>query len=43
MSEIEKMALLQVHIRWAEEHGALTDVDTFLRGLADGDWHYLTY
>lgn len=40
-SNLEKMLRLEEHIRWAEQHGHLEQVDAFLRGLAESDWHHL--
>lgn len=36
-----KMARLQEHIRYAETHGVLADVDRFLRGLPENEWAHL--
>ena len=36
-----KMLRLQEHIRWADKHGSLNEVATFLRGLKEEDWHHV--
>jgi hypothetical protein len=36
-----KMVRLAEHINWAEEHNALPDVEAFLRGLREDEWHHL--
>jgi hypothetical protein len=36
-----KMHRLQEHIRYAEEHGALEQVDRFLRALPEAEWAHL--
>lgn len=36
-----KMARLAEQINWAEQHGCLPAVSTFLRGLQEADWHHL--
>ena len=33
-----KSLRLQEHIRYAEEHGALTEIDKFLRALPEAEW-----
>ncbi len=40
-SNLEKMLRLEEHIRWAEQHGRLAEVDQFLRSLPESDWHHL--
>jgi hypothetical protein len=40
-SNLEKMFRLSQHIEWADEHGKLAEVDAFLRGLQEEDWHHL--
>lgn len=40
-SNLEKMLRLADHIHWAENHGCLPEVSTFLHGLAESDWHHL--
>ena len=40
-STSEKRRRVEEHIRWADEHGALAEVDGFLRGLQESDWHHL--
>jgi hypothetical protein len=36
-----KMLRLAEHIRWAEKHGSLPEVATFLHNLGEADWHHL--
>jgi hypothetical protein len=36
-----KMLRLAEHIEWADKHGALQEVATFLRGLSEEEWHYI--
>ena len=38
---ILKMARLAEHIEWAAVHGALPQVESFLRSLKEEDWHHL--
>jgi len=38
---LSKMLRLQEHIRYAAEHGAIAQVDAFLRGLAEEEWAHL--
>jgi hypothetical protein len=38
---ILKMVRLAEHIQWAEQHGALDSVSTFLRGLREVDWFHI--
>lgn len=38
---ILKMARLAEHIEWAAAHGALPQVESFLRSLKEEDWHHL--
>lgn len=40
-SNLDKIVRLRVHIEWANEHGVLEQVDSFLRGLPESDWHHL--
>jgi hypothetical protein len=37
---LAKILRLEVHIRYAAEHGALDEVDSYLRGLKPGEWFY---
>jgi hypothetical protein len=37
-----KMMRLQEHIEWADKHGALELVGSYLRGLAETDWYHLS-
>lgn len=37
---LEKMLRLQEHIRWADEHGVIDEVDDCLRGLSEGHWFH---
>jgi hypothetical protein len=39
-SDLDKIARLEEHILWAEEHGALVRVAEFLRQLPQQDWHH---
>lgn len=34
-----KIIRLREHILWADEHGAIDDVDNYLRSLKEEDWH----
>jgi len=36
-----KATRLEEHIRYAEAHGVLDDVDRYLRGLSEEDWAHL--
>ncbi len=36
-----KMARLEEHIRYAEAHGVLVDIDRYLRGLPEKEWAHL--
>lgn len=36
----DRRNVLEIHIKWAHDHGALDAVDKYLRGLAYDDWHY---
>ena len=38
---ISKMLRLAEHIHWADAHGVLPQVDTFLRNLGEKDWHHV--
>ena len=38
---LAKMLRLQEHIEWAEKHGALKEIDEFLRNLREEDWHHV--
>lgn len=38
---IMKMLRLKEHIEWANTHGALEEVDAFLRGLPEDEWHHM--
>jgi hypothetical protein len=40
-SALEKQLRLHEHIEYATQHGALETVDSFLRGLAQEEWHRL--
>lgn len=37
---LEKTARLEKHIRYAAEHGALDEVDSYLRALKPAEWFY---
>lgn len=37
---LSKTSRLEIHIRYAAEHGALDAVDSYLRGLKPGEWFY---
>lgn len=41
-SDLEKMCRLVEHIQWADAHGVLREVDTFLRRLSAEKWHLLS-
>jgi hypothetical protein len=34
-----KIIRLREHIIWADEHGAIDEVDNYLRSLKEEDWH----
>ena len=36
-----KMIRLSDHIKWASEHGTLSEVSVFLRGLKEADWFHI--
>lgn len=36
-----KMIRLAEQIRWADEHGDLSEIARFLRGLEESDWYHL--
>ncbi len=36
-----KMLRLQEHIQWADQHGDLSAVSVFLRGLREEDWFHI--
>lgn len=36
-----KRILLRDHIEWAEQHGALGEVMTYLKSLAESQWHHM--
>jgi hypothetical protein len=38
-SSEEKRRRLWEHVEWADEHGALSEVDEFLRKLPQSEWH----
>jgi hypothetical protein len=38
-SDEEKAERLAYHIRWAAEHGMLTEVDAYLRSLPHEEWY----
>ena len=40
-SALDKSLRLRSHLEWANEHGVLPAVDTFLRSLSESDWHHL--
>lgn len=40
-SNLDKRLRLQQHLRWADEHGALPQIDAFLRALAEFEWHHV--
>lgn len=37
-----KIMRLREHIEWADSNGVLDEVDTFLRGLSEENWHHMT-
>jgi hypothetical protein len=37
---LEKMLRLRAHIEWADAHGAIDDVGTYLRGLTEEQWFH---
>lgn len=39
-SDLDKRLRLHEHLRWAEKHGVLDDVEGMLRGLSENDWHH---
>lgn len=40
-SNLDKMVRLREHLIWAADHGALDEVDAFLRALPEDSWHHL--
>jgi len=36
-----KMSRLEEHINWAAQHGALVEVDRFLRSLPESQWLHI--
>jgi hypothetical protein len=38
---VMKMTRLTEHIEWADQHGVLKEVDTFLRSLPESEWAHL--
>ena len=40
-SNPEKVLRFNEHIRWADKHGTINEVGTYLRSLPDSDWHHL--
>jgi len=41
MPAMLKIVRLAEHIKWAEKHNALANVEAFLRGLREDEWHHL--
>jgi hypothetical protein len=39
-SNLDKMVRLGDHVKWANEHGILEKVSTFLRALPEAEWHH---
>ena len=39
-SDDEKMERFAEHIEWAERHGGIVPIATFLRKLNETDWHH---
>ena len=40
-SALLKSLVLREHIGWAEKHGVLDEVDTFLRSLPESEWAHI--
>ena len=40
-SNLDKQLRLREHVQWANSHGCLPEVDAFLRGLPESEWHHL--
>ncbi len=38
---MSKMLRLREHIEWAASHGCLEEVNMFLRGLPEDQWHHI--
>ncbi len=38
-SDDDKRDCLEAQVRWAAAHGRLGEVDAFLRGIRDDEWH----
>ena len=38
-SDSEKRERFELHLRWADQYGALEDVTVYLKTLEPGDWH----
>lgn len=37
---LSKILRLREHIEWADEHGAINEVDSYLRGLTENQWFH---
>lgn len=40
-SDRDKSERFHQHIQWANDHGALDSVDSYLRDLKESQWHHL--
>jgi hypothetical protein len=40
-SNLEKMLRLKDHLKWAEKHNALEEIEEYLQTLTEEDWHHL--
>lgn len=39
-SGMQKHVRLLEHLEWADKHGCIEGVDTYLRALPESDWHH---
>ncbi|MEK7640640.1 MAG: hypothetical protein AAB389_01435 [Patescibacteria group bacterium] len=37
-SDVEKQERLKIHIKWAEDHNQLDEIEEFLHSLKEEDW-----
>lgn len=40
-SDHEKQERLELHVRWAQDHGAFERIANFLHSLPEHDWHHI--
>jgi hypothetical protein len=39
-TDLEKILRLREHIQWADEHGAISAIDEYIRGLSEEQWFH---